>query len=188
MKKIIKSVLVLTIAFGAVAFTNTIKKVDIVESSIEWTGKKVLGSHTGTIQLKEGHLEMDGNELTGGMFVVDMTTINVTDLKVGDGKEKLEGHLKSEDFFGVEAHPTATLVFTSVQKMSGAYEIEGNMTIKETTSPIAFNLEMDGNTATTKLNIDRSKYNVRYGSGSFFDSLGDNTISDKFELNITLKF
>jgi polyisoprenoid-binding protein YceI len=131
---------------------------------------------------------MDGNELTGGMFVVDMTTINVSDLKAGEGKEKLEGHLKSKDFFGVAEHPTATFVFTKVQKMAGGYEIEGNMTIKKITKPIAFDLKMEGNTAATKLKIDRSKYNVRYGSGSFFDSLGDNTISDKFELNITLKF
>ena len=188
MKTIIKSALILAVAISTVAFTNSIKKVNITESTIEWKGKKVFGSHTGTIDLKSGYLEMEGNELTGGMFVVDMTTINVTDLKAGEGKEKLEGHLKSADFFGVEEHPEATLAFTKAQKMSGGYEIEGTMTIKGVSHPIEFDLEMEGNTATTKFKIDRSDYNVRYGSGSFFDSLGDNTISDKFELTVSLKF
>lgn len=188
MKTMIKSALVLTVAISTLAFTNAIKKVNITESTIEWKGKKVFGSHTGTIDLKSGHLEMEGNELTGGMFVVDMTSINVTDLKAGEGKEKLEGHLKSGDFFGVEEHPTATLEFTKVQKMSGGYEVEGTMTIKGNSNPVEFDLEMNGNTATASFKIDRSKYNVRYGSGSFFDSLGDNTISDKFELKVSLKF
>ncbi|GEQ87279.1 lipid-binding protein [Patiriisocius marinistellae] len=189
MKTAVKSILILAVAVGATAFTNnTMKKISVSESTIEWTGKKVLGSHTGTINLKEGSLEMEGSTLTGGMFVVDMTSINVTDLKAGEGKEKLEGHLKSEDFFGTDNHPTATLVFTSVKAMNGGYKVTGNMTIKETTEPITFDLKMEDNQATTSLKIDRTKYGVRYGSGSFFDNLGDNTISDNFDLNVTLKF
>jgi len=117
-----------------------------------------------------------------------MTSINVTDLE-GESKQKLEGHLKSEDFFGVEKYPTAKLVITSAAKKSeGVYGIVGNLTIKEDTHPVTFDLTMNGDAASTKLTIDRSKYNVRYGSGSFFDNLGDKTIYDNFDLEVDLKF
>jgi polyisoprenoid-binding protein YceI len=188
--KTIKSLLIIAVVFTASAFTNPMnmkKKIDITESQIEWKGKKVLGSHTGTIQLKEGYLEMDGNNLVGGMFVVDMTTINVTDLE-GEDKGKLEGHLKSDDFFGVANHPTASLVITEANKKGSGYEVTGNLTIKETTEPITFNLDVTDSTASTSLKIDRTKYGVRYGSGSFFDNLGDNAISDMFSLDVLLKF
>ncbi len=189
MKTTVKSILILAVAVGATAFTNnTMKKINVTDSTIQWTGKKVLGSHTGNIQLKEGYLEMDGASLMGGMFVVDMTTIEVTDLKAGEGKEKLEGHLKSEDFFGTDIHKTATLVFTNVEAKNGGYTVTGNLTIKNTTEPITFDLKMEDGKATTSLKVDRTKYGVRYGSGSFFDNLGDNTISDNFELNVTLMF
>ncbi|MFC7356824.1 YceI family protein [Jejudonia soesokkakensis] len=189
MKTIFKSVLILTVAVGATAFTTTMKKtINVETSTITWKGKKVLGSHTGTINLQEGYLEMDGDQLTGGMFVVDMTSINVTDLKAGEGKEKLEGHLKSDDFFGVENFPTATLVINSATKNADGYIVNGDITIKGTTLPIEFDLDMGADFAATSLKIDRTKFNVRYGSGSFFDNLGDNTIADNFELDVTLKF
>ncbi|MDT0555988.1 YceI family protein [Patiriisocius hiemis] len=189
MKSIVKTLLVLAVTTTTVFATTTPikKKINIKESSIEWKGKKVLGSHTGTIQLKEGYLEMDGNKLTGGMFVVDMTSINVTDLE-GDSKGKLEGHLKSDDFFGTASHPTATLLIKKATKTKSGFEVTADITIKDTTEEITFILKMKDNTATTSLKIDRTKFGVRYGSGSFFDNLGDNTISDNFELDVTLKF
>lgn len=164
------------------------KTINTKNSSITWTGKKVLGSHTGTIMLKNGVLEMDADKVTGGSFTVDMTTINVTDLKAGEGKEKLEGHLQSDDFFGVNNYPEATLVFTNVQKMAGGYEVDADLTIKGITEPVSFELLDNNGTMSTSLKVDRTKYNVRYGSGSFFDSLGDNTISDNFKLDVVLKF
>jgi polyisoprenoid-binding protein YceI len=137
--------------------------------------------------LKEGYFEMEEGKLVGGMFVADMTSINVTDLE-GDSKGKLEGHLNSDDFFGVKDHPTATFKMnTVVEKSKGVYGVAGDMTIKGKTNPIAFDLKMEGNTATTTLVIDRSKYDVKYGSGSFFDNLGDKTIYDEFTLDIMLK-
>ncbi|RDK83271.1 YceI family protein [Marinirhabdus gelatinilytica] len=188
--KTIKSLAIIAVVVTASAFTNSVpmkKKIDVKESTIEWKGKKVLGSHTGTIQLKDGYLEMDGDQLVGGMFTVDMTTINVTDLE-GDNKAKLEGHLKSDDFFGVANHPTATLNITSATKNSDGYVVSGDITIKGTTEEITFDMDMTDEMATTSIKIDRTKFGVRYGSGSFFDNLGDNTISDKFELDVTLKF
>jgi polyisoprenoid-binding protein YceI len=188
MKNVIKSALVFTVVIGASGFTNPAKEKMIVkESTIEWKGKKILGSHTGTIDLKEGYIEMDGDQLVGGMFVVDMTSLKNSDLS-GDNKAKLEGHLKSDDFFGVANHPTATLVINGATNKGNVYTVNGDMTIKGITKPISFELIMGKTASRTSLKIDRTEYNVRYGSGSLFDSLGDNTISDKFELDVTLKF
>jgi polyisoprenoid-binding protein YceI len=134
---------------------------------------------------------MTDGVLTGGSFEVDMTALLVTDLE-GEWKEKLEGHLKSEDFFGIEKYPTAKFVVTKVAPKGtpGDYKVYGDLTIKETTEPIAFyaNItEEDGvKVATADLEIDRSKYNVRYGSGSFFSGLGDKTIYDEFDLQVKL--
>ncbi len=190
--KTVKSLLIAAVVFGATTVaTNaqtTKKSIDVNESTITWTGKKVLGSHTGTISFKDAVLEMDGETLTGGMFTVDMTSINVTDLKAGEGKEKLEGHLQSDDFFGVANHPTATLTFTKVQKMSDGYEVMSDLTIKGKTEAISFELATTKDSATTTLTIDRTKHDIRYGSGSFFDNLGDKTISDNFTLDVVLKF
>ena len=184
----IKFFAMLVTVMTAVAFTAPVKeKIIIKESKIEWKGKKILGSHTGTIQLKEGYLEMDGEQLVGGVFVVDMTTINVTDLE-GDDKAKLEGHLKSTDFFGIENHPTAVLLIKSAEKDGNIYEVQANITIKGHTEPIVFDLEMGKSGAQTSFKIDRTKFGVRYGSGSFADNLGDNAISDKFNLDVLLKF
>ncbi len=157
------------------------------ESQINWTGKKVLGKHHGTIDFKEGALQFDGDVLIGGEFVVDMTSIKVTDLE-GDSKGQLEGHLNSDDFFGVANYETATLKITNVEKTASGYSAVADLTIKEQTHPVEFDLIINGDTATTTFQVNRTKYGVRYGSGSFFDNLGDNTISDNFTLYVTLKF
>lgn len=164
------------------------KEINTQESQVNWKGKKVAGSHNGTIQLKDGHLIVEDGKPTGGEFIIDMASITVTDLS-GEGKEQLEGHLKSDDFFGVENYPASKLVITTVaDKEDGSYGAVGDLTIKNETHPITFDLDWKEHSATTKLTIDRSKYNVRYGSGSFFDNLGDKTIYDNFELNVDLKF
>ena len=183
-----KSILIIAIILTASAFAAPVKKqINITESSITWKGKKILGSHTGTIDLKEGFLEMEGDILVGGTFVVDMTTIAVTDLE-GDYKGKLEGHLKSADFFGTQDHPIATLVINSASKVGNTYEVGANLTIKGITELILFELEMGESAATANFKIDRTKFGIRYGSGSFGDDLGDKAISDKFLLDINLKF
>ena len=165
-------------------------KVDASASTVKWVGKKVTGQHNGTIALKGGRLEMEGDQLVGGIFTIDMASINCEDLS-GDGKGKLEGHLKSDDFFGVATYPTATFVITkAVPQGPGSYKIVGNITIKDATEEIQFpaTLEQkDGKTvATADISIDRSKFDIRYGSGSFFDNLGDKTIYDNFDLSVTL--
>lgn len=167
----------------------TTKKVDTTTSTITWLGEKVLGSHTGDIKIKEGNLEFVDDQLSGGSFTIDMTTINTTDLE-GKGAAKLNGHLKSDDFFGVEAYPTATFVINKVapRGKAGEYKITGEMTIKGITKEIKFNaVVLDGNAA-AQLVLDRTDFNVKYGSGSFFDSLGDKTIYDEFTLTLNLNY
>jgi len=175
---------------GGQSLTNM--TVDITESTVTWKGYKVTGSHEGTIALKSGELTYDTDGgLTGGSIVIDMTTIACTDLKAG-GAAKLEGHLKSDDFFGVANYPEANLTITNVAAKGtpGDYKITADLTIKETTKPVKFYANIadkDGKrVATADLKIDRTEYDVRYGSGSFFDNLGDKTIYDEFDISVQL--
>lgn len=187
-----KNLKTLGLAIVAIAFMSfTVlkeKQIDIEKSTVTWVGKKVTGQHEGTLKLQSGTLEFDGKTLTGGNFVVDMTTIIVTDLE-GKGKNNLEGHLKSDDFFGVENHKTARLKITEVKKgRSDSYIVTGDLTIKGKTNPITFNMAVNGNNATASVNIDRTKYDIKYGSSSFFDNLRDKAIDNEFELNVKLQF
>ncbi|MDT0686074.1 YceI family protein [Autumnicola psychrophila] len=164
------------------------KEVNVEQSNINWKGKKLAGSHSGTINLKEGYINFEDNEPVGGEFLMDMPTIKVTDLS-GKNKQQLEDHLKNEDFFAVDNYPTAKLVIKNVvKKEEGTYGVLGDLTIKEKTNPVTFDQNISGDSASAKVVIDRSKFNVRYGSGSFFSNLGDNTIHDNFELDVNLKF
>lgn len=173
------------------AFKSPVKPVaytvDPAKSTITWLGKKVTGSHNGTISLKSGSLNVDGKKVTGGTFVIDMTSI-----KDADGSAKLEGHLKADDFFGSEKFPTATFVITKVTGSGADVTVAGNLTIKGITKPLSFpatvSLNADG-TATAlagKILVDRTKYDIRYGSKSFFDSIGDKAIDDNFEIGVKL--
>lgn len=166
-------------------------EVNTKASTIVWTGSKVVGkTHTGTLQLASGSLDISKGNLKGGSFVVDMTTLEDTDL-TGEWKGKLEGHLKSDDFFGVETFPTAEFKTTKVKANDyGTYDVTGDITIKGKTESISFTSTLvkvgDGYEATASITIDRSKFDVRYGSGSFFDNLGDKAISDEFTLEVKL--
>ncbi len=164
------------------------KEVKTEESKVTWKAYKVTGSHAGTVNLKEGTLIFDEGKLTGGEFVVDMTSLITTD-DLGDMKAKLEGHLKSDDFFGVATHPTSSLVFTNVVASGkNSYEVTGDLTIKGITKALTFDVSVYGSKATATMKIDRAQYDVRYGSGSFFDNLGDKTIYDEFDLIVDLVF
>lgn len=189
MKNNLLSLLLAFVITGALANGNPIDKIiiDIEKSNVSWIGKKVTGKHSGTLAFKEGYLEMDGDNITGGKFVIDMTSLQVTDLKAGKGKEKLEGHLNSPDFFGVEAFPTATFEITQTSSDgNGTYSLAGNLTIKGHTEAIKVLFKKEGNTATTTFKVDRTKYGITYNSGSFFDNLKNKAINDEFELTVNL--
>ena len=187
--KNLKTIAIAILAFVSVAATAQNKKINVTKSTVKWVGKKVTGQHEGTVNLQDGILVMKAGKLTGGSFTVDMTTITDTDLQAGQGKEKLEGHLKGDDFFATDKFPAATMDFKTITaKSKGVYTVTADLTIKGKTNPVKFDLAVGAKSASTKFNIDRTKYDVKYGSGSFFQNLGDKTISDEFEVTVNLVF
>ncbi len=190
MKNTLKNLAIATLAvFITFSFSTLEKKqIKIDKSKVVWKGYKVTGSHQGTIAIKSGSLSFTNDKLVDGEFTIDMTTITNTD-QTGKYKGKLEGHLKSDDFFGVADHPTASLVFNKVKATGkNAYSIAADLTIKGKTNPVKFEISIYGNKATASLKIDRAKYGVKYGSTSFFDNLKDKAIYDEFDLVVDLEF
>lgn len=191
MKHLLKVVASLVLALMIFSFTATEKiekKVNTESSTVTWKAYKVLGSHTGNIKIRAGSLIFEDNVLTGGNFIIDMSTISVTDLE-GASRKKLEGHLKSDDFFGVEKYTESSLKFTEVRPTGkNAYEVVGLIEIKGRKESISFPLSVYGNKANANLKIDRSKFDVRFGSTSFFDDLKDNAIYDEFDIIVDLEF
>ena len=173
--------------FGTVTATAQQKlTADAGKTKLQWLGEKVTGEHTGTINLKEGWLNWKDNRIVAGEFEIDMTTI-----RDADASERLEGHLKSDDFFGVEKFPTSKIVITGSESFEkGTAVVKGTLSIKGVTHPIEFRATSqkkdDGTWFYANIVIDRSKYNIRYGSGSFFDNLGDKVIYDEFKLKVNL--
>ena len=184
----------LAMVFGVVTATEPVveekKEVKTDESTVTWKAYKVTGSHTGTIALEKGNLIFDGDKLTGGEFTVDMSTLVSTDLDDDpESKGKLEGHLNSEDFFATEKHSTSTLIFTDVKSTGkNSYEVTGDLTIKDITKPVVFDVSVYGSKATATVKVDRTNYDIKYGSGNFFENLGDKTIYDEFDLVVDLEF
>jgi polyisoprenoid-binding protein YceI len=182
---------VLAAALSGLAFTTVDSVKDASTSSINWLAKKVTGQHNGTINFQKMDIQFDeAGTLTSANFAVDMTSINVMDLE-GKSKGDLEGHLNSADFFDTANHPVSIFKTTSIKSMGkGMYEVTGDLTIKNITNPISFKAtanKVDGKVvASAKVTIDRSKYDVRYGSGSFFEGLGDKMIYDEFDLDINV--
>lgn len=191
MKNLKTIALALIVALGSLnASAQTNKKIDTQKSTINWVGKKVTGQHSGTINFAEGTIVVNGKSIRGGSFTVDMTSINTTDLEAGKGKEKLDGHLKADDFFGVEKFKTAKLEIKLISDNGdGTFNVTANLTIKDQTNPVSFVLKSTGkNTASATVKVDRTKFGIKYGSGSFFEGLGDKAISDEFELNVNLVY
>lgn len=191
--KISHVVLTAAFAVSALAFTTAsiVFNVDKTKSKVTWVGKKVTGEHTGTIGIADGNLTSDGKAILGGSFTMDMTTISCTDLTDADYNAKLVGHLKADDFFGVAKFPKSTFTITKVTSTGGAnYKVTGKLTIKGITQEIEFpaTITIAGAqvTAKAKIVVDRTKFDIKYGSASFFDSLGDKAISNDFELNVDL--
>ena len=166
--------------------TTTMVSINLSESHIHWLGKKITGRHEGKIDLLSGTLIMDNGLLMGGDFVVDMSSLAATDLN-GTSAKKLEESLKSKEWFDVDNHPQAKLVFTSVViQDKGLYKITGDFTIKGITNPAAFELQVNDLEVKAKVIIDRALYNILHGSDSFFGNLKDKVIYNDFEINVNL--
>ena len=187
-KNIATIAIVALMTFSFTTVEEDKKEIKIENSKVVWKGYKVTGSHEGIIAIKSGFLNFNNDILSGGEFIIDMSTINSTDLE-GEYKGKLEGHLKSDDFFGVEKYPTASLIFKKVKSTGkNSYKVTGDITIKGQTETISFDLSVYGNKANASIKIDRTKFDVRYGSTSFFDGLKDKAIYDDFDLVVDLEF
>jgi len=168
------------------ASAQTKMNADTTATKLLWLGEKVTGQHTGTIKLQSGWLNWSENKIVSGEFNIDMTS-----LKDSENNKMLMGHLKSDAFFDVAKFPLAKLVITgSTPFDKGSGVVTGTLTIKDVTNPIEFKTAMqkknDGTWFFSNITIDRTKYNIRYGSGSFFDNLGDKTIYDEFKLKVNL--
>ncbi|MEI7830205.1 MAG: YceI family protein [Prolixibacteraceae bacterium] len=166
-------------------------RVNSTSSTLEWEAKKVTGQHVGTISFGEGTLNVERKKITGGKVAVDMNTIADTDLTNDAYKQKLIGHLKSDDFFGVEKFPQATLDVKNVAlKSDNLYHFTADLTIKGISSPVEFDAEVKNDagqlTANGTIVVNRTKYGIKYGSGSFFEGLGDKMIYDEFTLKFKL--
>lgn len=186
--KQVNKVFVVAAMIALMSFTAKDKefKIDNQKSKITWLGKKVTGQHAGTINLAEGKIIANGNKITGGSFAIDMTS-----LKDEASNTRLEGHLKSDDFFSTEKFPTATFVTTKIESKGGdQFLVKGNLTIKGITNEIEFpatiQIASGQVTAKAKIVVDRTKYDIKYRSGNFFENLGDKVIEDNFELNVDL--
>ena len=184
-------------AFAVLALTSatTVKPVtytiDASKSTFKWTGKKVTGQHWGYIKFTSGTISSDGANVTGGSFTVDMNSIDCQDMPADKGGAKLLGHLKSDDFFGVATFPMSTLTIKSATaKGGGQFDVKADLTIKGTTAEVDFPaaISMDGKMLTAKaaFKVDRTKYGIKYGSGSFFENLGDKAISNDFEVEVDI--
>jgi polyisoprenoid-binding protein YceI len=159
---------------------------DTAKTRILWTAEKVTGEHHGTINLKSGWLDWKDNQIVAGEFHIDMNTI-----KESEGNAKFEGHMRSDDFFSVEKFPVSTLIINrSTPFDKGTGTLTGTLTIKGITNPIEFKAanqtKDDGMWFYANISVDRTKYDIRWGSGTFFDNLGDKTVFDEFKLKVNL--
>ena len=170
-----------------VATADNIYNIETAQSQITWTGREVSTSyHYGTLDFVSGNFEISNGEIVNGEFIVDMTSINNQDME-GDSKARLEGHLKSDDFFSVESYPTAAISINSSELISdGKWNVSADLSIKGFTHPVNFEMISSKDGWSANLVFDRSKYDVRFRSGSFFENLGDKLIYDDIELSINL--
>ena len=192
MKNILFTILlsVLVIIGIAGVHTNDIV-VNQTSSTVKWTGSKPAGKHSGTIDISKGKLTFNHGKLVGGEIVIDMNSIKNTDIKSERKSQRLVDHLKNEDFFFVEKYPTAILKIISAERMpDNLYKVAADLTIKGITNRITFTahltIKKDGFLGTANIKIDRTKWDIKYGSGSFFEGLGDRMILDDIEFDILL--
>ncbi|KAA8482599.1 polyisoprenoid-binding protein YceI [Arcticibacter tournemirensis] len=190
-KTLFAAVAILAFAAFKPALKTETFTIDTKNSSIEWVAAKVTGKHNGTVKISSGNLVFNGKSLQGGSFTTDMNSIAVVDLQ-GESAQKLIGHLRSDDFFSVEKHPTSEFRITKVSPAgTDQVNITGDLTIKGITQPITFPaiVKRQGNAvvAVAKgVKVDRTKYDIKYGSKSFFGGIGDKAIDDEFTLSINL--
>jgi len=179
--------LTMTLVIFSFAVNATEYIVDKTASKVKWEAKKVTGKHDGSISFASGSIVGTGNKITHGTFVIDMKTIANEDIADPEMKAKLMGHLASDDFFSIGKFPESKMVIKKVTLVSGdEYHFLADLTIKGVTNPVEFNAKVSSNgdqlNAAGVITINRTLYGIKYGSGSFFQGLGDKVIYDDFTL------
>lgn len=191
MKKMKIGIMAAALFFTGMATSGQEFSIETDKTTVIWEGKGVGKSHTGNIAVKEGSISLENQLPVKGKIVIDMTSITNSDLDSDAMKQRLVGHLASDDFFGVDNYPVATFkILSSAKQDIGTVLVKGDLTIKGKTHPVEFVSEVSvaGKTVLFKgiIEVDRSLYDVKYGSGKFFDNLGDRAINDIFTLNFEL--
>ena len=184
----------LGVVYSSVVFSQDVQTKYVADpsaSKIEWTGKKLTGEHYGEIKLASGELIFSKQKLIAGSFEMDMASINCTDITDAKSNKRLVDHLKSEDFFSVKRYPISRFTITSVTcKSDKQCDITGSLTIKDKTNSITFpaklQIENDKIVAKATMTFDRSKYDVKFGSQSFYENLGDKLVYDDIDISINL--
>lgn len=166
-------------------------RIQPASSTVNWTGKKVLGLHTGSINIADGFIDMTDNTIVGGEIQIDMTSIVITDIEDKKTHDDFLAHLLNDDFFSVDRFKTAKLTLTGSKRIENSkFKIDGNLTIKDISHPISFTATVEVFTdflhSLGEIVIDRTLYNIRYGSGKFIANLGDKLIHDEFVLQFKL--
>ena len=162
-------------------------KVNTEISSVEWIGRKVTGQHSGVIELKNGSYVFENNLISKGEFMINMQSIKINDIEDKGQNEKLRNHIISPDFFAVKNHPTGKLtVIKSEKHEADKLKVFADLEIKGISKHIEFDVTLLKDSAKMvavgEVDINRTEYDIRYGSGSFFDNLGDKVIKDFFKI------
>jgi len=180
-----------TLAFKAPKAHVDNYTIDNKLTTATWLAKKVTGQHEGAITISSGTIAVDHGTIKGGNFEFDMKSITCTDITDAEWNKKLVEHLKNDDFFSIEKNPTVKFELTrAVLKKDNDYDLTGKLTIKGITNEITFPalIKMDAKKIVTvaKIMVNRTKFDIKYGSKSFIEGIGDKAIDDEFELNINV--
>ena len=170
-------------------------RIDVEKSMLEWIGRNLNNRHFGRIAIKDGDLVIRGGRLSEGNILLDMNSITNLDLQDPAWHDMLLRHLKSDDFFALERFPTASFRLTGWEATEGASPeapngiASGELTIRDVTRPISFPAivapQADGGIkAHAAFDIDRTLWNVCYGSGKLFERLGMHLVHDIISLEL----
>lgn len=181
---------ILSLLFSFNLFSKTYSP-DLSKSTVKWNGKKVAGEHFGQVKISKGELTLEGTDIKNGTIEIDMSSITCEDLENPKYNKKLVDHLKSGDFFSTDQYPKAIFKITDASLGKGGhYDVTGDMTIKGITKPVQFKAQLSEKkgkiTYKAQITLDRTKWDIKYKSKSFFEELKDNFIYDEFTLDVTL--
>lgn len=178
-----------------VVFADGSYTLDVSSSSLYWEASKVKMTHNGSVEAQEGSARVEQGQVAEGQVIVDMTTIKNFDQE-GNFLETLENHLRSEDFFDVNVYPSATFTVSELEPLAGLngfnFRLDGHLKMKEIEQPVSFPVLIEqteqGLRLLGRMTVDRTQYDIRFGSGKFFENLGDGLIDDEFYVDLDLFF